>query len=244
MTTDQNHRDGSPLREKVSSTVAIDKEPVACNTDLPKNCDKDSTEEVPSPKKAEPRTQRENPPYGFITLEREPTSPSGSDYNLRGDLIDFRPSYLPITQSEIVSGRRIYRRRFGETDTHVVPIRKIARRVFTNTRERWRQQNVNGAFAELRKLVPTYPPDKKLSKNEILRLAIKYINLLDSVVKFQKKQDGDSNEADDTEEIPKIGHKVLHEPEFDLSSPVGLDMSSNVGSPGSYYGDSSDESTM
>uniref|UniRef100_A0A3B4AMU6 BHLH domain-containing protein n=1 Tax=Periophthalmus magnuspinnatus TaxID=409849 RepID=A0A3B4AMU6_9GOBI len=45
---------------------------------------------------------------------------------------------------------------------------KIVRRIFTNSRERWRQQNVNGAFAELRKLIPTHPPDKKLSKNEIL----------------------------------------------------------------------------
>ncbi|XP_021566341.1 protein lyl-1, partial [Carlito syrichta] len=36
---------------------------------------------------------------------------------------------------------------------------KVARRVFTNSRERWRQQNVNGAFAELRKLLPTHPPD-------------------------------------------------------------------------------------
>lgn len=47
------------------------------------------------------------------------------------------------------------------------------RKMFTNTRERWRQQNVSGAFSELRKLVPTHPPDKKLSKNEILRMAIK-----------------------------------------------------------------------
>ncbi|CAB0041014.1 unnamed protein product [Trichogramma brassicae] len=47
------------------------------------------------------------------------------------------------------------------------------RKLFTNSRERWRQQNVSGAFSELRKLVPTHPPDKKLSKNEILRMAIK-----------------------------------------------------------------------
>lgn len=33
---------------------------------------------------------------------------------------------------------------------------------------------MSGAFAELRKLVPTHPPDKKLSKNEILRIAIRY----------------------------------------------------------------------
>ncbi|KAJ7993204.1 hypothetical protein DPEC_G00270020 [Dallia pectoralis] len=64
---------------------------------------------------------------------------------------------------------------------------KIVRRIFTNSRERWRQQNVNGAFVELRKLIPTHPPDKKLSKNEILRLAMKYINFL---AKLLDDQDG------------------------------------------------------
>ncbi|XP_062139372.1 T-cell acute lymphocytic leukemia protein 1 [Drosophila sulfurigaster albostrigata] len=62
------------------------------------------------------------------------------------------------------------------------------RKVFTNTRERWRQQNVSGAFAELRKLVPTHPPDKKLSKNEILRSAIKYIKLLTGILEWQQQQ--------------------------------------------------------
>lgn len=56
------------------------------------------------------------------------------------------------------------------TSSTAVP---VVRKIFTNSRERWRQQNVSGAFAELRKLVPTHPPDKKLSKNEILRMAIK-----------------------------------------------------------------------
>lgn len=65
-----------------------------------------------------------------------------------------------------------------ETPFIVRQPQKVARRVFTNSRERWRQQNVNGAFAELRKLIPTHPPDKKLSKNEILRLAMRYITFL------------------------------------------------------------------
>ena len=56
------------------------------------------------------------------------------------------------------------------------PVKKVVRRMFTNSRERWRQQNVNGAFVHLRKLVPTHPPDRKLSKHEILRLAIKVFN--------------------------------------------------------------------
>jgi hypothetical protein len=62
------------------------------------------------------------------------------------------------------------------THPHHSP-RIIVRKIFTNSRERWRQQNVSGAFAELRKLVPTHPPDKKLSKNEILRMAIRYVSI-------------------------------------------------------------------
>ncbi|XP_048487112.1 protein lyl-1-like [Plutella xylostella] len=54
-----------------------------------------------------------------------------------------------------------------------LPLR-APRKLFSNCRERWRQQNVSGAFAELRRLVPTHPPDKKLSKSEILRVAIRY----------------------------------------------------------------------
>ncbi|KAJ9582646.1 hypothetical protein L9F63_023024, partial [Diploptera punctata] len=69
----------------------------------------------------------------------------------------------------------------------VAPSGGHVRKIFTNTRERWRQQNVSGAFAELRKLVPTHPPDKKLSKNEILRMAIRYIRLLTNVLEWQKK---------------------------------------------------------
>ncbi|KAG7174642.1 T-cell acute lymphocytic leukemia protein 1-like [Homarus americanus] len=76
----------------------------------------------------------------------------------------------------------------GEERSVGGPQRTI-RKVFTNTRERWRQQNVSGAFAELRRLVPTHPPDKKLSKNEILRLTIKYIKLLNSVLEWQQRQD-------------------------------------------------------
>lgn len=72
------------------------------------------------------------------------------------------------------------------------------RKVFTNTRERWRQQNVSGAFAELRKLVPTHPPDKKLSKNEILRSAIKYIKLLTGILEWQQLEQQQQQTMDET----------------------------------------------
>uniref|UniRef100_A0A8D3EG38 BHLH domain-containing protein n=1 Tax=Scophthalmus maximus TaxID=52904 RepID=A0A8D3EG38_SCOMX len=48
--------------------------------------------------------------------------------------------------------------------------------------ERVRVVAFNVAFAELRKLLPTIPPDKKLSKIDILRLAICYISYLNHVL--------------------------------------------------------------
>lgn len=52
------------------------------------------------------------------------------------------------------------------------------------TRERLRVEAFNIAFGELRKLLPTLPPDKKLSKIEILRLAICYISYLNHVLEL------------------------------------------------------------
>ena len=65
----------------------------------------------------------------------------------------------------------------------------------TSKRERWRQQNVNTAFLELRRLLPTHPPDKKLSKVDILRSSIKYIRFLDSVL---KEMDGSEKSGADS----------------------------------------------
>uniref|UniRef100_A0A1B0FJ07 BHLH domain-containing protein n=1 Tax=Glossina morsitans morsitans TaxID=37546 RepID=A0A1B0FJ07_GLOMM len=50
------------------------------------------------------------------------------------------------------------------------------------TRERIRVEAFNVSFAELRKLLPTLPPDKKLSKIEILKLAICYIAYLNHIL--------------------------------------------------------------
>ncbi|XP_060774850.1 T-cell acute lymphocytic leukemia protein 1 homolog [Neoarius graeffei] len=101
----------------------------------------------------------------------------------------------PSSSYGFFSNNRVKRRPSShfELDLTDCPPQKLARRVFTNSRERWRQQNVNGAFSELRKLIPTHPPDKKLSKNEILRLAMKYINFL---VKLLNDQANDSTEED------------------------------------------------
>lgn len=47
-----------------------------------------------------------------------------------------------------------------------------------NRRERVRTENVNVGFEKLRKIIPTDPEDRKLSKIEVLRLATSYINHL------------------------------------------------------------------
>ncbi|XP_071800067.1 uncharacterized protein [Asterias amurensis] len=70
---------------------------------------------------------------------------------------------------------------------------KVVRRIFTNSRERWRQQNVSTAFSDLRKVLPTHPIDKKLSKNEILRLTIRYINFLTDLRDEQMAEDAKLN---------------------------------------------------
>ncbi|VDQ18064.1 unnamed protein product [Trichobilharzia regenti] len=62
-----------------------------------------------------------------------------------------------------------------------------------DSRERQRQRSVNQAFAALRCVLPTHPPDKKLSKHEILRLSIKYIRILEAILKYQEEVEGHSS---------------------------------------------------
>nr|XP_034832096.1 transcription factor 15-like isoform X2 [Maniola hyperantus] len=65
-----------------------------------------------------------------------------------------------------------------QNNLETVPTSK--QRCQANARERDRTQNVNMAFNALRVLIPTEPPDRKLSKIEILRLAGSYITHLDN----------------------------------------------------------------
>lgn len=55
-----------------------------------------------------------------------------------------------------------------------------------NERERMRVRNVNEGYARLRDHLPLEPTEKRLSKVETLRGAIKYIKLLESILKDDK----------------------------------------------------------
>ncbi|XP_051985839.1 protein lyl-1 isoform X2 [Xyrauchen texanus] len=157
----------------------------------------------------------------------------------------------------IFSNTRIKRRPSAHFELELTegPPQKLARRVFTNSRERWRQQNVNGAFSELRKLIPTHPPDKKLSKNEILRLAMKYINFLVKLLNDQARdQSGKKRMTDGTvgrqeEDGTNDGHEDLGNrlsPSHNSSTRCNRDSTDSMtvltASPGSScYGDSDSE---
>ncbi|XP_029950104.1 T-cell acute lymphocytic leukemia protein 1 homolog isoform X2 [Salarias fasciatus] len=120
----------------------------------------------------------------------------------------------------VLNSSRIKRRPPSHFEMEITecPPQKLARRVFTNSRERWRQQNVNGAFSELRKLIPTHPPDKKLSKNEILRLAVKYINFLVTLLNDQAQDKSRESSEDEGTATALDSHKA--DPLFRCDSPA------------------------
>uniref|UniRef100_A0A3B3CBR3 Atonal bHLH transcription factor 7 n=1 Tax=Oryzias melastigma TaxID=30732 RepID=A0A3B3CBR3_ORYME len=56
------------------------------------------------------------------------------------------------------------------------------RRMAANARERKRMQGLNTAFDRLRKVVPQWGQDKKLSKYETLQMALSYIMALSRIL--------------------------------------------------------------
>ncbi|XP_061546673.1 transcription factor atoh7 [Phyllopteryx taeniolatus] len=61
------------------------------------------------------------------------------------------------------------------------------RRMAANARERKRMQGLNTAFDRLRKVVPQWGQDKKLSKYETLQMALSYIMALNRILTDTKR---------------------------------------------------------
>ncbi|XP_076332261.1 helix-loop-helix protein 15-like [Tachypleus tridentatus] len=116
-------------------------------------------------------------------LNHPSSSPSGN-----GSSPSYSTSFSPSGDSAVNStcgGRRTSRDGMPHLSREERRRRRRATqkyRLAHATRERIRVEAFNVAFAELRKLLPTLPPDKKLSKIEILRLAICYIAYLNHVL--------------------------------------------------------------
>ncbi|XP_070566398.1 transcription factor 15-like [Ptychodera flava] len=82
------------------------------------------------------------------------------------------------SESEASKGRS----RKRKTSTGVGSPPQVRQRQCANARERDRTHSVNTAFTTLRDLIPTEPPDRKLSKIETLRLAASYISHLETML--------------------------------------------------------------
>nr|XP_008114556.1 PREDICTED: T-cell acute lymphocytic leukemia protein 1 [Anolis carolinensis] len=129
------------------------------------------------------------PPRTMLNGLGAPLGPAAPAASAANDNANASSVFFGEPDNYLMYNNRVKRRPSPyEVEISDGPHTKVVRRIFTNSRERWRQQNVNGAFAELRKLIPTHPPDKKLSKNEILRLAMKYINFLAKLLNDQEEE--------------------------------------------------------
>ncbi|KAM7049036.1 basic helix-loop-helix transcription factor scleraxis-like [Acridotheres tristis] len=71
------------------------------------------------------------------------------------------------------------------------------RRAAANARERDRTHSVNTAFGALRRLIPTRPADRRLSKVETLRLASSYISHLANVLLLQQRRQDEAVAAEE-----------------------------------------------
>lgn len=91
----------------------------------------------------------------------------------------------------------------------------VARR---NERERNRVKHINSTFATLRQHIPCAAKNKKMSKVETLRSAIKYINHLQHILDSQTSQT--KTDVDDEEESSMLGH--LHHREDILPSTTSI----------------------
>ncbi|XP_055503451.1 transcription factor ATOH7-like [Leucoraja erinacea] len=67
----------------------------------------------------------------------------------------------------------------------------VRQRMAANARERRRMQGLNTAFDQLRKVVPQWGQDKKLSKYETLQMALSYIMALTRILTEAERHGGD-----------------------------------------------------
>jgi len=62
--------------------------------------------------------------------------------------------------------------------------------------------NLNEAFDKLRRKVPTFAYEKRLSRIETLRLAITYISFMDQVIRNESKPSSSAGPAASSSQLP------------------------------------------
>lgn len=89
-------------------------------------------------------------------------------------------------------------------------VASIAQRRAANIRERRRMFNLNEAFDKLRRKVPTFAYEKRLSRIETLRLAITYIGFMSEILATGQPNHGTHLSAVDNPRSTDIFTPVAH----------------------------------
>ncbi len=76
----------------------------------------------------------------------------------------------------------------------------MQRRILANARERSRVHKLGKAFDNLRRVIPSYSKDQKLSKLSILKIAISYISGLASLLESDESEAASQRFAESVEE--------------------------------------------
>lgn len=121
----------------------------------------------------------------------------------------------------------IYRGSGGNSQkSAMASLKKIRRRVATlaqrraaNIRERRRMYNLNEAFDKLRRKVPTFAYEKRLSRIETLRLAITYISFMTELLQSTPSSMGETVQSSPTAYALQPQHDIPYVP-YSLIPPV------------------------
>ncbi|XP_033762669.1 protein Fer3-like [Pecten maximus] len=119
--------------------------------------------------------------------------------NIRGTDTSLSDEQKYFTQQTIVftehmkggnSGSGRHRRRAQDgSDRHLSTVVNSDQRRKANIRERRRMQNLNEAFNSLRRVLPTFTYEKRLSRIETLRLAVIYLDFLTKFISGKTPSD-------------------------------------------------------
>lgn len=103
---------------------------------------------------------------------------SNSSSSSNGETEDNIVSSKPLSKN----GKGRLQKRVGKKRKGVSARERTVRRLESNERERLRMHNINGAFQELRTVIPHVEAQQKLSKIETLNLAKNYIMALTNTI--------------------------------------------------------------
>ncbi|CAL8088714.1 unnamed protein product [Orchesella dallaii] len=123
--------------------------------------------------------------------------------------------------------------RSGTSNKQKKPRRRVAtmaQRRAANIRERRRMFNLNEAFDRLRRKVPTFAYEKRLSRIETLRLAIMYISFMKEIVMVPEGSEANENSKGTPQGTPGLPHHGVNNQNnhyAGISGGLGMVLSGN-----------------